>query len=154
MIKKPSWALINVSLRAAKVRFTHSDFRILCALHNLSERKKRRKKVTLGSRSGSRFFTITSLWVMFSLSTLYLKTVDWSLTTRMQQWERNVVLCWAGVCGEGRNTSSPKNACVGGYMVSRRLGLSGLSPLAVIYNDLKHLKEIFHVSYQLLCLIL
>ena len=52
---------------------------------------------------------------MFSLSTLYLKTVDWSLTTRMQQWERNVVLCWVGVCGEGRNTSSPKNACVGGY---------------------------------------
>ena len=39
-------------------------------------------------------------------------------------------------------------------MVSRRLGLSGLSPLAVIYNDLRHLKEIFHVSYQLLCLIL
>ena len=81
--KKPSWPLINVSLRAAKVRFTQSDFRILCALHNLSERKKRRKKVTLGSRSGSRFFTITSLWVMFSLSTLYLKTVDWSLTARM-----------------------------------------------------------------------
>ena len=55
---------------------------------------------------------------MFSLSTLYLKTVDWSLTTRMQQWEGNVVLCWAGVCGEGRNTSAPKNACVGGYHTS------------------------------------
>ena len=27
---------------------------------------------------------------------------------------RNVVLGWAGVGGEGRNTSSPKNACVGG----------------------------------------
>ena len=121
--KKPSWPLINVSLRAAKVRFTQSDFRILCALHNLSERKKRRKKVTLGSRSGSRFFTITSLWVMFSLSTLYLKTVDWSLTTRMQQWERNVVLCWAGVCGEGRNTSSPKNDCVGGYFPIRLCNL-------------------------------
>ena len=81
--EKPSWPLINVSLRAAKVRFTQSDFRILRALHNLSEGKKRRKTVTLGSRSGSRFFTITSLWVMFSLSTLHLKTVEWSLTTQM-----------------------------------------------------------------------
>ena len=52
-----------------------------------------------------------------SLSTLYLKTVDWLLTTRMQQWERNVVLGWAGVCGEGWKTSSPKNACMGGYLL-------------------------------------
>ena len=51
---------------------------------------------------------------MFSLSTLYFKTVDWSLTTQIKQWERNVVF-GAGVCGEGRKTSSPKNACVGGY---------------------------------------
>ena len=77
--EKPWWPLINVRLRATKVRFTQSDFRILRALHNLSEGKKRRKTVTLGSR----FFTITSLWVMFSLSTLYFKTVDWSLTTQM-----------------------------------------------------------------------
>ena len=28
---------------------------------------------------------------MFSLSTLYLKNVDWSLTTQTEQWERNVV---------------------------------------------------------------
>ena len=70
-------------LRAVKVRFTQSDFRILRALHNLSEGKKRRKKVTLGSRSGSRFYTITSLQVVFSLSTLYFKTVDWSLTMRI-----------------------------------------------------------------------
>ena len=82
--EKPSWPLINLRLRAAKVRFTQSDFRVyLRALHNLSEGKKRRKKVTLGSRSGSRFYTITILWVVFSLSTLYLKTVDWSLTTRI-----------------------------------------------------------------------
>ena len=83
--KKPSWPLINVSLRAAKVRFTQSDFRILRALHNLSEGKKRTKKVTLGSRSGSRFYTTTSLWVvyMFSLSILYFKTVDWLLSTRI-----------------------------------------------------------------------
>ena len=32
-----------------------------------------------------------------------------------QAWERNVVFRWAGVCGEGWKTSSPKNACVGGY---------------------------------------
>ena len=24
--------------------------------------------------------------------------------------------CWAGVCGEGRNMSSPKNTCMGGYV--------------------------------------
>ena len=30
-------------------------------------------------------------------------------------WERSVVFGWAGVCREGWKTSSPKNACVGGY---------------------------------------
>ena len=39
---------------------------------------------------------------------LYFETVDWSLTTQIRQWEKNVVLGRAGVCGEGRNTSSPK----------------------------------------------
>ena len=90
------WPLINVRLTAAKVRFSQ-DFRILCALHNLSEGKKRRKKVTLGSW----FYAAMSLWVVFSLSTLYFKTVDWSLTARIKQRERNVVLSWAGICGEG-----------------------------------------------------
>ena len=51
----------------------YSNFRILHALHNLSERKKRRKTVTLGSRL-----------VAFSLSTLYCTTVDWSLTTQIK----------------------------------------------------------------------
>ena len=107
---KALWPLINVRLRAEKVRFSQIlEYSVYCI--NLSEGKKRRKKVTLGSR----VYTIPSLWVVFSLSTLYLKTVDWSLTTRIKQRERNVVLGWAGVCGEGRNTSSPKNACVGGY---------------------------------------
>ena len=41
---------------------------------------------------------------MFSLSTLYCTTVDWSLTTQIKQWERNVVFGWAGVCGEGWKT--------------------------------------------------
>ena len=59
------------------------------------------------------FYTTTSLWVVFSLSTLYFKTADWSLTTGIKQWQRNVVLGWVGVCGEGRNTSSPENTCVG-----------------------------------------
>ena len=58
------------------------------------------------------FYTITSSWVAFSVLTLYFKTVDWSLTTQIKQRETNVVLSWAGVCGEGRNTSFPKNACV------------------------------------------
>ena len=59
--ENPSWPLINIRLRAAKVRFTQSHFRIFHVLHNLSEGKKRRKKVTLGSCSGSRFYTIKSL---------------------------------------------------------------------------------------------
>ena len=50
-----------------------SKFRILRALHNLSEGKKRRKTVTLGSRS-----------VVFSLSTLYCTIVDWSLTMQIK----------------------------------------------------------------------
>ena len=49
-----------------------SDLRILRALHNLSEGKKRRKKVTLGSH----FYTTTRLLVVFSLSKLYFTTVD------------------------------------------------------------------------------
>ena len=53
--------------------------------------------------------------VVFSLSTFHCTIVGWSPTTQIKQWERNVVFRWAGVCGEGRNTSSPKNACVGGY---------------------------------------
>ena len=74
-----------------------SDFRILRALHNLSEGKKRRKKLTRVSR----FYTSMSLRVVLSLSTLYFKTVDWSLTTRIKRWERNGVLGWAGVCRGG-----------------------------------------------------
>ena len=61
-----------------------SDFRILRALHNLCERKKRRKKVTLGSR----FYTTTSLGVMFS-NTLF-QTVYWLLTMGIKQGVRNV----------------------------------------------------------------
>ena len=41
---KPSWPLINVRLRAAKVRFTQSDFRIIRALYNLSEGRKEGKR--------------------------------------------------------------------------------------------------------------
>ena len=47
---------------------------------------------------GSHGFTLPR--VVFSPSTLYFKTVVWSLTTRIKQWERNVVAivyivnCW------------------------------------------------------------
>ena len=54
------------------------------------------------------------LLVTFSLSTPHWTTAYWSLTTQIKQWERNVVFGWAGVCGEGWKTSSPKNTCVGG----------------------------------------
>ena len=76
----------------------------------LVKERKKREKVTLASR----FYTTTSLWVLFSLWTLFFTAVDWSRTMQIKQWERNVVLGWAGICGEGRNTSSPKNACMGG----------------------------------------
>ena len=76
---------------------------------------------------------------MFSLSTLFFKTVDWSLTKRTKQWERNVVLGGAGVCEKGRNANSPKNAYVGGYYTNYRLTVTKaknwdtrLMPMAVI----------------------
>ena len=78
-------ALISFSLRAAKLWFTQPAFRILRAMHYLSEGKKRRKKVTLGSR----FFTITNLWGC-------VKPVN-TLSQNHKQWERNVVLDWADV---------------------------------------------------------
>ena len=54
---------------------------------------------------------------MFSLSTLYFTTFDWSFTMRIKQWESNinVVLGWAGICWEEQNTSSPEKACMGRY---------------------------------------
>ena len=45
---------------------------------------------------------------------LACQTVDWSLTTQIKQWESNVVVGRAGICGEGHNMSSRKNACMGG----------------------------------------
>ena len=104
--------LIHVRLRTAKVTFSQiSEYIIvLSVLYNLSEGKRRRKKVNLGSH----FYTITSVWLLLSLSTLYFKTVHWSHTMSIKQWERNVVPGWAGACREGRNTSCPNSDCVEG----------------------------------------
>ena len=101
--------LIHVRLRTAKVTFSQilEYIIVLSVLYNLSEGKRRRKKVNLGSH----FYTITSVWLFFSLSTLYFKTVYWS-HTMIKQWERNVVPGWAGACREGRNTSCPNSDCV------------------------------------------
>ena len=106
--------LIHVRLRMAKVTFSQilEYMIVLSVLYNLSKGKKRRKKVNLGSH----FYTITSVWLLFSLSwsTLYFKTVHWSHTLWIKQWERNVVPGWAGACREGRNTSCPNSDCVEG----------------------------------------
>ena len=104
--------LIHVRLRTAKVTFSQilEYMIVLSVLYNLSEGKKRRKKVNLGSH----FYTITSVWLLFSLSTLYFKTVPWSHTMWIKQWERNVVPGWAGACREGQNTSCPNSNCVEG----------------------------------------
>ena len=99
----------NVRLRAVKVRFSQSDFRILRALHNLSEGKKRRKKVTLGSR-----FTLSRAYESCLACQHFISKLlhHWSLTTWIKQSKRTVVLGWAGVCGEGRNTSSPRRLTI------------------------------------------
>ena len=85
-----SMTRINVRLRVVKVRFTQSDFRILRALHNFSEGKKKRKKVTRGSR----FYTITSLWVVFSLTTPYFKTVAWLVTYHVNKTMEKYCCSW------------------------------------------------------------
>ena len=104
--------LIHVRLRTAKVTFSQilEYMIVLSVLYNLSEGKKRRKKVNLGSH----FYTVTSVWLLFSLSTLYFKTVHWSHTMWIKQRERNVVPGWAGACREERNTSRPNSDCVEG----------------------------------------
>ena len=73
---------------------------------------------------------------MFTLSTLNCTTVDWSLTTQIKQWERNVVFGWAGVGGEGWKTSSPKNACVGGKLTT----WPTLSPRTGAYLPKSHIR--------------
>ena len=58
---KALWPLINVRLGAEKVRFSQIlEYSVHCI--NLSEGKKRRKKVNLGSR----VYTIPSLWVVLA----------------------------------------------------------------------------------------
>ena len=104
---------------------------------NLSEGKKRRKTVTLRSRS-----------VVFSLSTLHCTIVDWSPTTQIKQWERNVVFRWAGVCGEGRNTSSPKNACLGGYACPRQNINHSSENLKVIYLNCSMFCAIIYYQFK------
>ena len=44
------------------------------------------------------------------LSGIWKEQRDW-----LSLGKENVVLVWAGVCGKGRNTSSPENTCVGSY---------------------------------------
>ena len=99
---KAFWLLINVWFWAAKVRFSQI---LDCSIHCITLATERKE--------GKRWLQGHVL-VLFSLSTLYFKTVDWSLTTQIKQCERNVVFGWAGVCEEGWKTNSPKNACVGG----------------------------------------
>ena len=107
---KPLWPL-DVRLRAARVRFSQIlEYSVCCT--TLAKESKEGKRWLQGH-----VFTLPRAYeLVFSLSRLYFKTADWSLTTWIKQWKRSVVLGWAGVCGEIQNTSSPKNACVGGYL--------------------------------------
>ena len=70
---------INVRLRVVKVRFTQSGFRILRSLHNLSEGKKRREKVTLKGH----VFTLSRAYESCLACQRVISKLlhDWSLTT-------------------------------------------------------------------------
>ena len=115
---KALWPPLNVRLTIAKVIFGQIlEYSLHCII--LAKEKKRRKTVTLGLRY---------VFVLFSLSTLYFTTVDWSLTTQIKQWERNVVFGWPGVCGKGWKTSSPNNACVSSLLCCE-ISLVGGFPL-------------------------
>ena len=70
--KSASWPL-NIRLSAAKTRFTQSKFRMLHVLHCIVlvnfAREKKRKRTTEQTLKVT-FHIITSLWVVFGLSTL------------------------------------------------------------------------------------
>ena len=109
---------INVRLRVVKVRFTQSDFRILRVLHNLSKRKKRKIKVTLGSR----FYIITSLWVVFSLSTLYFKTAAWLFTYHVNKKMKKDRCSWLSRRLSGGTEYELPQKPLRGRLTYRRLG--------------------------------
>ena len=96
--------------------------------------------------------------VYLSGDILTTTTVDWSLNTQIKQWERNVVLGWAGVCGEGRNTSSPKSACVGGYYAMWFTSFKSTRPkrneLVIPVIRIRHLDPGFVETYQHQCHVL
>ena len=110
---KGLWLPLNDRLTIAKVMFGQI---LEYSVHSIT---LARETVPLGLRY---------VFVLFSLSTLYFTTVDWSLTTQMKQWERDVIFGWAGVCGEGGRTSSPKNACVSSLLCCE-ISLVGGFPL-------------------------
>ena len=70
--KESLWPLINVRLRAAKVRCSQIlEYSVHC-ITLVKERKEGKRQ------PGSRFYTTTRLWVVFSLSTRFFATVNWS----------------------------------------------------------------------------
>jgi len=65
---------LQMMLRVTKVSFPHLEFKILHVLHNLSKRKQKGTPVVqANSKSKVMSHSITSLPVMFSLSTLHFK---------------------------------------------------------------------------------
>ena len=60
-------------IRVAKLRFAQKKIKILHALHNLAKRKKKKTIVVLKNILRWSRFTLTSLWAVLSLSTLYFK---------------------------------------------------------------------------------
>ena len=73
--------LINVRFRAADVTFSQI---LEYSMHCITLAKERIK----GKRQLK-----GHVLVVFSLSTLYFRTVSQSLATQIKQWERNVVFC-------------------------------------------------------------
>ena len=95
---------MNVTIISTQKYLTSSDYRPARSARSAFFFRARQFFSTLSLVPG---YTTTSLWVVFTLLTLYFKTVDWSLTTRIKQWEKKVVLSWAGSNGEGRKYQLP-----------------------------------------------
>ena len=89
---------------------------------NQNFRKFRSKTQWIGSVQPEKF---RKNWSTFWGGPLFPVGPVWILV----EWIAPIVLGWAGVCGKGRNTSSPKNACVGGYSAMRAIPLKVIDPI-------------------------
>ena len=106
---KALWPLTNVRLRAAKVRFRQILEYSTLSITLAKERKELRKRYIY-----LHYIYIPRAYESCLACQHFISKLLIGHTTQIKQWERNVVLSWAGICGKGQNMSSPKNSCMGG----------------------------------------